>query len=159
MASLQSWQGGYPALANLNFGAANLGGSDLSSGWNFSGLDTSRNPVAASLDPTGSAAALGAVGGAQTGALAGTGFGLNMNTLQGGLGGLQTIGSLWNAFNANSLARKQFNFTKDITNTNLNNSIQSYNTALADRARARAVMEGQTASERDAYIAANSLSR
>jgi hypothetical protein len=57
------------------------------------------------------------------------------------------------------MAKKQFKFTKDVTNTNLANQIKSYNTALYDRARSRAVQEGQTDAERDAYINNNSLSR
>ena len=75
------------------------------------------------------------------------------------LGGLQTIGNLWGAFQAAKLAKKQFNFTKDITETNLANQIKSYNTALADRARSRGVMEGQSPDQVSQYVSANSLAR
>lgn len=75
------------------------------------------------------------------------------------LSGLQTLGSLWMANKANKLAKKQFNFTKDITETNLANQMQTYNTALADRARSRGVMEGQTAGQVTQYVDANSLTR
>lgn len=95
---------------------------------------------------------MGAAGG-------GTGLGFNMPTANLALGGLQTLGALWSAFQANKLAKQQFKFTKDITNTNLANQIKSYNTALFDRGRSRAVVEGQTDSDRDAYYEANKLSR
>lgn len=75
------------------------------------------------------------------------------------LGGLQTIANIWGAFQAQKMAKKQFKFTKDVTNTNLANQIQSYNTALADRARSRGVVEGQTPDQVSQYISANALNR
>lgn len=75
------------------------------------------------------------------------------------LGGLNAIGNLWGGFQAMSLAKKQFNYMKDITETNLANQIQSYNTALADRSRSRAFTEGQSAEEAQSYIDENSLRR
>lgn len=86
-------------------------------------------------------------------------LGWNANTLKLGLSGLNTLGNLWGAWQSNKLARDQLNFTKDVTNTNLNNSIQSYNTSLEDRARARAAMEGQSNAEAQAYIDKNRLTR
>ena len=86
-------------------------------------------------------------------------IGMNMPTLQFGLGALSSLGSLYNGLQANKLARDQFNFTKDTTNTNLNNSIKSYNTALSDRAYARAAMEGRSADSANSYIDQNRLSR
>lgn len=86
-------------------------------------------------------------------------FGFNPDTFKFGLQGLGTLGNLWGAFQANKLARDQLDFTKNITNTNLNNSIQSYNTSLADRARARGIAENQDQSQIDDYIARNRLSR
>lgn len=79
------------------------------------------------------------------------------SAFQAGVGALQTIGDLWGAYQANKLAKQQFNYVKGISDTNLANSIQSYNTTLADRARARAVVEGQSDAQRDKYIADNSL--
>ena len=89
----------------------------------------------------------------------GQNLGFNGPTLGLALGCLQTIGGLWSAYQAMKLAKSQFKFTKDVTNTNLANSIKSYNTALFDRARSRAVVEGQTDAQRDQYIQDNSLSR
>ena len=86
-------------------------------------------------------------------------FGFNPDTFKFGLQGLGTLGNLWGAFQANKLARDQLDFAKNITNTNLNNSIQSYNTSLADRARARGIAENQDQSQIDDYIARNRLSR
>ena len=87
------------------------------------------------------------------------GLGWNMGTGQLALGGLQTIGSLWNAWQANKLAKEQFKFQKDFANTNLANQIQSYNTTLADRTRARTFTEGGSDAEAQAYIDANQLRR
>lgn len=86
-------------------------------------------------------------------------LGLNFETAGLVLGGLQTIGSLWAAFQAQKLAKQQFQYTKNITDTNLANQIKTYNTALEDRARARAAMEGRDAASAQAYIDQNKLSR
>lgn len=88
----------------------------------------------------------------------GTGMsGLQLGSL--GLQGLSTIGGLISSFGALNLAKKQFRLQKDVLNTNLNNQIKAYNTALDDKARSRAVVEGQTDQERDAYIEANKATR
>ncbi|QIG70537.1 putative structural protein [Rhizobium phage RHph_N38] len=85
----------------------------------------------------------------------GGGGGLSgLNVISGALG---TIGNLWNAFQAQKLAKQQFSFTKDFANRNLANQIQSYNTALSDRARARGFTEGQSQDQINAYITANQL--
>ena len=62
-----------------------------------------------------------------------SGLGWNADTLKMGLSGLNTLGNLWGAWQSNKLARDQLNFTKDVTNTNLNNSIKSYNDQISDR--------------------------
>ncbi|QEM41170.1 hypothetical protein HYP85_gp096 [Pseudomonas phage Zuri] len=94
-----------------------------------------------------------------TDALSGTGFGMNIPTAGLALGGLQALTGLIQGNKAMKLASDQFKFTKDITNTNLNNQIKSYNTALTDRLTSRAVAQGMSNEERDRLIAANSLSR
>ena len=87
------------------------------------------------------------------------GIGFNMPTAQLGLSALGSLANLWGGFQANKLARDNFNFTKDITNTNLNNSIKSYNTNLEDRARARGAAEGQTADQIASYVDRNRMTR
>lgn len=82
-----------------------------------------------------------------------------MDKAQFALSGLQTLGNLWGAFQAQKLAKKQFAFTKDFAEANLANQIKSYNTAIADRARSRGVMEGQSPDQVSNYISANSLYR
>lgn len=86
-------------------------------------------------------------------------FGANSQTLGMGLNALNSVGNLWGAWQASKIAKDQLNFTKDTTNTNLNNSIQSYNTALTDRARARGATEGQSSQEIQSYIDQNRLNR
>jgi hypothetical protein len=86
-------------------------------------------------------------------------FGLNLDTANLVLGGLQSIGNIWAAWEANKLAKKQFNFQKDITETNLANQIQAYNTTLEDRIRSRAAVEGMSDADAQAYIDKNSLRR
>lgn len=75
------------------------------------------------------------------------------------IGGIGTLGNLWGSSRALGLARDQFNFQKEFANTNLANQIKSYNTALEDRARSRAAVEGQSQDQAQAYIDKNRLSR
>ena len=88
---------------------------------------------------------------------AGTPLGFNLGTGQLALGAIGTLGNLWAAFQAQKLAKEQFDFQKGVTNTNLANQIQSYNTSLVDRINARSFMQGDSQGTTDAYIAANSL--
>jgi hypothetical protein len=87
----------------------------------------------------------------------GSSLGANLDTAKLALSGLGTIGNLWAAFQAQKLAKKQFNFTKQITETNLANQVQSYNTTLEDRGRSRAFAEGQSAVDAQTYIDKNRL--
>ena len=58
--------------------------------------------------------------------------------LVGGIAqGIGALASAWNANRGLGLARDQFRFQKEAYNTNLANSIQSYNTSLEDRIRGR----------------------
>lgn len=84
-------------------------------------------------------------------------LGLNMNTANLALSGLQTIGNLFAAFQANKLAKQQFKYSKKVTDANLGNQIQSYNTALTDRINSRYVMEGKSADDAKAYLDVNKL--
>lgn len=78
-----------------------------------------------------------------------------------GVNALAAVGGLYNAFQSNKLAKEQFAFTKEVTNTNLNNQIKTYNTTLEDRALARGRLNGEA--DPSAYAAAytdkNKISR
>lgn len=86
-----------------------------------------------------------------------TPLGMNIGTGQLLLGGIGTIGNLWAGWQAQKLAKEQFNYQKGITDTNLANQIQSYNTALTDRINARGYMQGDGQSTIDQYIQGNSI--
>lgn len=80
--------------------------------------------------------------------------------------GIQGLGSLASAFGnlymgnkALKFAKDQFNFQKDLANTNLNNSIKSYNTKLGDIANTRSVMETGSTGKYDNWYNDNKLSR
>lgn len=85
--------------------------------------------------------------------------GFGMDDARLALNGLQTIGNLWGAFQAMKLAKEQFKYTKGVTDTNVNNQIKTYNTSLADRAASRAVMQGQSQNDANAYVEQNKLTR
>ena len=85
--------------------------------------------------------------------------GMGMNYLGAGIQGLGAIGGLMQNRKAMKLAKDQFKFAKNFANTNLNNQIKSYNTALEDRANARAIMENRDQSSAQAYIDKHKLSR
>ena len=92
---------------------------------------------------------------------AGNGLGFNLGTLNMGVNALAAVGGLYNAFQSNKLAKEQFAFTKEVTNTNLNNQIKTYNTTLEDRALARGRLNGDTdpAAYATAYTDKNKISR
>lgn len=87
----------------------------------------------------------------------GPGFFSQYGPAQFALGAIQTLGSLWNSFQQNKLAKESFKFQKEAYATNLANQEQNYNTALEDRINARYVTEGKSQAEADAYIKDHSL--
>lgn len=101
---------------------------------------------------------LGQLGGGQQ-TPSSTGFGFNMPTAQLGLAGLQSIAGLYTGMQGLNLAKKQFDFSSGLANTNLNNQIKSYNTGLEDRSRNRANVEGQSPETAAEYVARNRLTR
>ena len=72
------------------------------------------------------------------------------------LGAIQTLGSLWNSFQQNKLAKKSFALQERAFETNLRNQTQTYNTALEDRINARYATEGRSG-EAAGYIEKNRL--
>lgn len=87
------------------------------------------------------------------------GFGMNMGTVGLGLQGLSSLSNLIQGNKALDLSKDQFKFQKAFANTNLNNSIKSYNTALEDRYNSRAVAEGRTSESAAEQIERNRLTR
>ena len=81
---------------------------------------------------------------------------LNTENLKLGLGGIQTLGALWNAFQKNKIAKESLSLQRKAFETNLANQTQNYNTSLEDRIRARYATEGRSG-EANAYIAKHRL--
>lgn len=107
-------------------------------------------PVASAL--TGGAAGQGDIAGALDRYTAGLGKMKTTDWINAGLGGVQTIGGLIGAFGSLGLANKQYDLQKRMMETNLTNSVMAYNTALEDKARSRAVVEGISDADSQAYI-------
>lgn len=103
---------------------------------------------AAFASPTAAGAAAG-----------GSGFGMNLGTAGLGLQGLSSLSNLIQGNKALDLSKDQFKFQKAFANTNLNNSIKSYNTALEDRLNSRAVAEGRSPETAAEQIERNKLTR
>ena len=89
--------------------------------------------------------------------LKGAGFGNNLDTYKLAFAGLDTLAGLWSANQQLGLAKKQLAFSKAFANANLANQTKSYNTAIADRARSRGAVEGQSPAQVEDYISKNSL--
>ena len=69
------------------------------------------------------------------------------------LGGIQTLGSLWNSFQQNSLAKKSLGLQTRAFEENLANTKDTYNTNLEDRIRSRYEgMSGGTQEQATQYI-------
>ena len=136
---------------------ADLGGTDYTQLPGYVGTGNGGSDEASSF--MSFLKSLGFGGGTGGGQGLGQGLGMNIGTAQLGLGGLQSLMGWQGAKQAQKMAKDQFKFTKDVTNTNLANQIQSYNTALTDRSNARAAMEGRDQASSDRYIEQNRLRR
>ena len=147
-------------LQDIMKGLSQLFSSDSGGAQSFGVPNSTYNPTQPSF-PSFGATAGNEIGGWGAGADAGLGSGLGMNvgTGQLALGGLGALNSIYNGFQSGKLAKDQFKFTKDVTNTNLNNSIKSYNTQLSDRINSRAAVQGESSSWAQDYLDKNRLSR
>lgn len=85
------------------------------------------------------------------------GGGMNLDNIGAVLKGVGSLGSLWGGIQANKIAKDSLNFQKDSYNTNLNNQISTFNTALEDRAYARAAQNGTGNATAEGYIARHKL--
>lgn len=137
------------------------------------GQATAASTMGAAM-PTGGATATGGAAGASmapvvqppapNGPAGGGGFlqglgGWNIDTARLALGGIQTLGNILMGARALRMAKDQFNYQKGVSETNLVNSIQAYNTALTDRANNRGDAMNQDQATTDAYIEANKARR
>ena len=144
-------------------------GFGLSSYSDLGGAGVFSNPIPSSVtnplgDPTLGNVTDGAIGGftplipgfdkAGGGLFGGLSSAQKLNAILGGIG---TIGGLYASFKQLGLANKQFDFQRNFSNANMANQVQSYNTALGDRERSRAVVEGQSPAQAQSYIDANKL--
>lgn len=77
--------------------------------------------------------------------------------LELGLSAVQTLGSLWNSFQQQNMAKKTFALQEESYRTNMANQKSTYNSALEDRIRARASYTGASEAEQNATIAERSL--
>ncbi len=73
--------------------------------------------------------------------------------------GLMALNNIINSSKQYRLAKDQFNFTRDTTNTNLNNQIKTYNTSLEDRINSRAAVQGNDSGYVSDYLNKNRLTR
>lgn len=163
--------GGTAGYGNYG-GYLDLPGSNSSSGYQpqFQGVVPTQSFVPKSLAPKAATPGLGKAGllAKKAGAFgkdAPLGGFAGFKESMGGWGGMAKfgvdtvvgLGELYAASKALELSRDQFDFNKQFAETNLANQTKTYNTRLEDRATARAVMEGRSDEERDAYIAKNRL--
>lgn len=70
---------------------------------------------------------------------------------------LGDLASIYLGFQANKLAKRELNTQVGFANANLENTVKSYNTRLADIRRARGHTEGASSADVEAGITANSL--
>jgi hypothetical protein len=79
-------------------------------------------------------------------------LGFNMPTANALFSGLQTIGGLWGAWNANKLAKKAHKASVGFANRNLENSTAAYNAHVEDIGRSRAKVEGMSPAMAQDYL-------
>jgi hypothetical protein len=72
--------------------------------------------------------------------------------------GLQALGNLWGMIQQNKIAKAQLALQREAYETNMNNTIKTYNTALEDRINARYAMEGRQ-DQAGGYMDRHRLSR
>lgn len=139
----------FPNIYGANFGLEDPSGMGSmfnlpQNGSNFNiGLGNGNNITNAGITGNGSVTG--------TGTDNNLNLGMNIPTLQLALGGLQSIGNLWGAYNSNKLAKKELNFTMDAYRENVNNQKKLHNNALEDRTRARGAFEGHSQEYMDDY--------
>jgi hypothetical protein len=74
-----------------------------------------------------------------------------------GISAISSLGSLWNSFQQNKIAKDSLALQTRTFETNLSNQTKTYNTELEDRIRTRYASERRNPSEADSYIERNKL--
>ena len=92
-----------------------------------------------------------------TGAAIRPGFFGQGGAAQIGLGAISTLGSLWNSFQQQKIAKKSLALQERTFETNLANQTKTYNTELEDRIRTRYDSERRNPAEANQYIENNRL--
>jgi hypothetical protein len=139
----------------MGYGAGTFGGlPPLSGGVAPEVMNTPRTfnalqPAVSPLEMTGLKGFTPAGGVAQGGWMGIDGLGANLDTLKFGVGALGAGLSLYNGFQQNKLAKASFNHQKGLLDTNLANSIKSYNLQLDDKLRSRQVVESSSDASRE----------
>ena len=126
-------------LTSPNFKANTSLGDFLQNGTSMSAF-----PSAPAMGSGGLAGGFGGMGG--------------MDELKMLVGGLSSIGNLWNSFQATKIAKDTLKFQKEYAQKNMTNQVQSYNTALSDRITSRAFAQGNDQAYVDDYLSKNKLS-
>ena len=136
-------------LTGQQIGAQNTLSQQGSSGVSGGGV-TGINVTAGGVKPVG--------GPENKGTLLRNGDGsLNTDTIGLAIGGIQTLGALWNSYQQHKIAKEQLALQRESYETNLENNTQTYNTALEDRIRSRHNTEGRDTSETNSYLKEHSL--
>jgi hypothetical protein len=73
--------------------------------------------------------------------------------------GVGSLASLWGAFQQNKIAQEQLDLQRETFDTNMDFQVQSYNTSLEDRIRARYQTEGRGQGAQRRYLNQHKLSR
>jgi len=94
-----------------------------------------------------------------TGAAIRPGFFGQGGMAQIGLGAISTLGSLWNSFQQNKIAKRSLALQERTFETNLRNQTTTYNTELRDRIENRYRSEGREnyQEQADSYVESNKL--
>jgi hypothetical protein len=154
-----------PDANSLQFGSS-VGGSSMgATGSNYTtgiGTPAYASPIGAGSNAAGKATFNVAD---NTGNNAGAGAGdpswFNKNLENGNFkdiaGILQGFGTLWGGFQQNKIAKDALKFQKQSYETNLSNSIKSYNTALTDRMTSRGAQNETSSAAVQDQIATNRL--
>ena len=80
-----------------------------------------------------------------------------LGNIGSGVSILGDLAGIYQGFQANKLAKQEFGANRAFANANLENTVKSYNTRLADIYRARGYTQGDDTAATQAAITANSL--